>query len=76
MAQWSSFISCCPVLTTIFSSGGPGCTSLLGAFYENGPFMLRGMANGSYDLHHNPFGWNEVAHTIFVEQPIRFYCRL
>lgn len=29
------------------------------------------MHNGTYDLEENPFGWNEVAHTIFVEQPIR-----
>lgn len=52
--------------------GGPGCTSLLGAFYENGPFNLKGMNNGTYNLVTNPFSWNEVAHTVFVEQPIRF----
>jgi carboxypeptidase C (cathepsin A) len=55
----------------IWLNGGPGCTSLLGAFYENGPFTLKGMHNSTYDLESNPSSWNEVAHTIFVEQPIR-----
>jgi carboxypeptidase C (cathepsin A) len=56
----------------IWLNGGPGCTSLLGAFYENGPFTLKGMKNSTYNLESNPSSWNEIAHTVFVEQPIRF----
>lgn len=55
--------------------GGPGCTSLLGAFFENGPLTLKGFGNNSkvYDIRPNPYSWNEVADVVFVEQPIRCY---
>ena len=54
-------------------AGGPGCTSLLGAFYENGPLTMKGFRNDStkYHLEVNPYSWNNVAHVLYVEQPIR-----
>ena len=57
----------------VWLNGGPGCTSLLGAFYENGPLTMKGFSNDSnvYDIEKNPFSWSEAANIVFVEQPIR-----
>lgn len=46
--------------------GGPGCSSELAVFYENGPWTL--------DADLNPveteYGWDRAAHMIYVDQPI------
>lgn len=49
----------------LWMNGGPGCSSLFGAFTENGPFK---MTNGS-TLLLNPHRWNSVAHMIYLETP-------
>ncbi|MDR3737804.1 MAG: hypothetical protein P4L40_02180 [Terracidiphilus sp.] len=46
-------------------AGGPGCSSLLGFFMENGPLIP--LANGSLTL--NPFAWNTFANTLYSESP-------
>lgn len=51
-----------PVL--LWLNGGPGCSSLLGFFTEQGPFRV----NGS-QLTVNPYAWNKVANIIFLESP-------
>ena len=53
-----------PVL--IWFNGGPGCSSLLGALYEHGPFVLND-AFGS--LIYNKWGWNQKANVIYIESP-------
>ncbi len=45
--------------------GGPGCSSLLGLFMENGPYLFA--LNSTY--FRNPYSWNEVADTLYVDQP-------
>lgn len=57
----------------VWLNGGPGCSSMVGAMWENGPFSIAFRSDGSpgYDLRRNPFAWNEETHVLFVEQPIR-----
>jgi len=45
---------------------------MVGMMHENGPFTIHTRGGGpGYDLVENPFSWNEEAHVIFLEQPIR-----
>ncbi|KAL3518431.1 hypothetical protein ACH5RR_021020 [Cinchona calisaya] len=50
----------------IWLTGGPGCSSELALFYENGPFKI---AN-NMSLIWNDYGWDKVSNIIFVDQPI------
>ncbi|OCF30496.1 hypothetical protein I316_07879 [Kwoniella heveanensis BCC8398] len=51
-------------------NGGPGCSSLEGAFQENGPFQLPFYhENGTVQPRLNEFGNNIAAHAVWVEQP-------
>lgn len=56
----------------IWLNGGPGCSSMTGMMWENGPFTIHNdEVEGSYKLKNNPYSWNEVADVLFVDQPIR-----
>ena len=46
----------------IWLTGGPGCSSELAVFYENGPFTI---AN-NMSLAWNKFGWNTVSNDIDI----------
>lgn len=46
---------------------GPGCSSMIGLFQENGPCHF---VNGSKQPSLNPYSFNEFANTIYVDQPI------
>lgn len=50
----------------IWLTGGPGCSSELALFYENGPFQI---AN-NMSLVWNEFGWDKASNLIYVDQPI------
>mmetsp|Transcript_5183 Transcript_5183/g.17425 ORF Transcript_5183/g.17425 Transcript_5183/m.17425 type:complete len:453 (+) Transcript_5183:1934-3292(+) len=50
----------------LWLTGGPGCSSELALFAENGPCSVN--ANGTGTVR-NPNGWNEHANLIFVDQP-------
>ncbi|KAH9624815.1 hypothetical protein KSS87_018131 [Heliosperma pusillum] len=50
----------------IWLTGGPGCSSELALFYENGPFKI---AN-NLSLVWNEYGWDQVSNLIYVDQPI------
>jgi len=47
-------------------SGGPGCSSELALFFENGPFSLR----DDLSLKFNPYSWNNVSNLLYVDNPI------
>ncbi|KAJ6765499.1 SERINE CARBOXYPEPTIDASE-LIKE 48-RELATED [Salix purpurea] len=49
----------------IWLTGGPGCSSELALFYENGPFNI---AN-NLSLSWNDYGWDKASNIIFVDQP-------
>ncbi|KAK9079108.1 hypothetical protein SSX86_000778 [Deinandra increscens subsp. villosa] len=49
----------------IWLTGGPGCSSDLALFYENGPFKI----TNNLSLVWNDYGWDKVSNLIFVDQP-------
>ncbi|KAJ3314349.1 Cell death protease, partial [Blyttiomyces sp. JEL0837] len=51
---------------TIWLNGGPGCSSLLGSFIENGPVKI--LDNGT--LAPNEYSWHKQANVLYVEQPV------
>ena len=53
-----------PVL--IWFNGGPGCSSLLGLFQENGPYIFD---DGEELIKPNPFPWNQKANLLYIESP-------
>ncbi|KAI3520555.1 hypothetical protein L1887_10004 [Cichorium endivia] len=50
----------------IWLTGGPGCSSAVALFYENGPFHL----NNNLSLVWNDYGWDKVSNMIYIDQPI------
>ncbi|ESQ42261.1 hypothetical protein EUTSA_v10013297mg [Eutrema salsugineum] len=50
----------------IWLSGGPGCSSSVALFYENGPFTI----SEDLSLSWNDFGWDKVSNLIYVDQPV------
>ncbi|KAF4994304.1 hypothetical protein FGRMN_5889 [Fusarium graminum] len=50
----------------LWLTGGPGGSSMLGLLQELGPCLINEHGNGTV---HNPYGWNENANYIFVDQP-------
>jgi serine carboxypeptidase-like clade 1 len=53
-----------PVL--LWLNGGPGCSSMEGLFYENGPFVF---GEGSSVLQANNNSWNLNASVLYLESP-------
>nr|GEY85546.1 serine carboxypeptidase-like [Tanacetum cinerariifolium] len=49
----------------IWLTGGPGCSSELALFYENGPFKV----TKNLSLVWNDYGWDQVSNLIYVDQP-------
>ena len=57
-----------PVL--VWLNGGPGCSSLEGFLYEQGPLHFTGNRSGGVpQLQDNPYAWTNVASVIFIESP-------
>uniref|UniRef100_A0A7N0ZS57 Carboxypeptidase n=1 Tax=Kalanchoe fedtschenkoi TaxID=63787 RepID=A0A7N0ZS57_KALFE len=50
----------------IWLTGGPGCSSELAVFYENGPFTI----TKNLSLSWNEYGWDKVSNLLYVDQPI------
>ncbi|KAI3722055.1 hypothetical protein L2E82_33079 [Cichorium intybus] len=50
----------------IWLTGGPGCSSAVALFFENGPFHL----NNNLSLVWNDYGWDKVSNMIYIDQPI------
>lgn len=50
----------------LWLTGGPGCSSELAVFYEQGPYRLG--KDGT--ISNNPHAWNSIANVLFVDQPV------
>lgn len=50
----------------VWFNGGPGCSSLLALFAENGPYVID---DGEYFIKDNPFPWNQRANVLYIESP-------
>ncbi|KAM1447679.1 hypothetical protein COP1_006532 [Malus domestica] len=50
----------------IWLTGGPGCSSELALFYENGPFRIQ----KNLSLTWNDYGWDKASNILFVDQPV------
>ncbi|CAN8254713.1 unnamed protein product [Cochlearia groenlandica] len=50
----------------LWMNGGPGCSSLHGAYLENGPFRVH---SDGKTLYNNPYSWNKVANVLYIEAP-------
>jgi len=48
-------------------NGGPGCSSILGLFEENGPILVD---KDHYFFKLNPYSWNTISDMLFVDQPL------
>ncbi len=49
-----------------WTNGGPGCSSLIGLFLENGPYRIL----DDLTLCWNPHGWDTAYNIIFVDHPL------
>ena len=47
-------------------TGGPGCSSEIAVFFENGAFKI----NDDLSLTSNIYSWNEVSNIVFVDNPV------
>jgi len=59
----------------IWLNGGPGCSSMLGAYTELGPYNYKYNPNGNstddkIKMIYNKFSWNNNANVMFVDQPL------
>lgn len=50
----------------LWLNGGPGCSSLDGMLYENGPFYFE---EGSTEAVMNDYSWHKHAHMLYFEAP-------
>ena len=50
----------------LWLNGGPGCSSLIGMVYENGPFTFK---EGTANFQINPHAWNKKANLLYISSP-------
>jgi len=51
----------------IWINGGPGCSSMIGLFQENGPCQFY---NNASTPSMNPHSWNNFANMLYIDQPV------
>lgn len=52
---------------TLWMTGGPGYSSMLGMLEEVGPCLVNEYGNGTK---YNPWGWSKKSSMLFVDQPV------
>ncbi|KAL7907790.1 alpha/beta-hydrolase [Trichoderma velutinum] len=52
---------------TLWLSGGPGCSSLVGLLIENGPVVWQ---PGTLEPKRNPWSWHLLTNVVWIDQPI------
>ncbi|KAI0254935.1 carboxypeptidase S1 [Lactifluus subvellereus] len=52
----------------LWLAGGPGCSSMIGLFLENGPCTFNNISGLTPAL--NPYSWNNAANMLYIDQPI------
>jgi carboxypeptidase C (cathepsin A) len=50
----------------LWLTGGPGCSSELAMFFENGPYAVNSAGTGTVP---NQYGWNQNNYLLYVDQP-------
>lgn len=53
---------------SIWLNGGPGSSSMIGLFQENGPCHVNGDSNSTYL---NEWSWNEHVNMLYIDQPVQ-----
>jgi len=56
---------------TIWLNGGPGSSSLIGFFTENGPCEVVQMEDGSYGTQTRLWGWDRSSNLLYIDQPVQ-----
>jgi len=54
--------------TSFWMNGGPGSSSMIGLFQENGPCHVGSDSNSTYL---NPWSFNNISNMIYVDQPVQ-----
>lgn len=54
---------------TIWLSGGPGSSSMIGLFQESGPCEVVEMADGTYGTQSRMWGWDRSSNVLYIDQP-------
>lgn len=59
--------------TISWNQGGPGGSSMIGLWTENGPFTVNDFSflqNGSMKVFENPFSWHHLGNLLYIELPV------
>jgi carboxypeptidase C (cathepsin A) len=69
MTQWNTTNTTNSYPLVMWMNGGPGCSSLLGAFQEVGPIV---QDDGAYGFNGslNPWSWTQAANFLYFESPV------